>query len=73
MSGRREGKRGERREGGREENEEKGGRKKVSESEDFSLVFLLFFFFFRFTLGVRFRLFFTFRRNRRFTREKCRG
>lgn len=43
MSGRREGKRGERREEGREENEEKGGRKKVSESEDFSLVFLLFF------------------------------
>lgn len=56
MSGRREGKRGERRERGREE--EEGGRKKASESEGFSLVFLLFFFFFRFTLGVRFRHFF---------------
>lgn len=57
MSGRREGKRGERREG---EGGEWGERRK-EEGEwkwGFFSCFLAFFFFFRFTIGVRFRLFF---------------
>lgn len=67
---------------GKARREARGGGRRVRRKEEgrrwvkvrVFLLFSCFFFFFRFTLGVRFRhFFFTFRRNRRFTREKCRG